>query len=375
MSNPSSTAAHSATPRLVLRSYKPSDFEQVDFIFYSTYFALVPEGVKQKLRSPLFWIIWIGVYGYLLAIVPVLLADMSVPSWSGRLLQIFMTVSWGLVSFAAVFVMTDRLDVVNHIEKARQNDLRDPEVCYMNLIKEERIVSDDDSLQQEQGTAVESPIKRNKTPKKRVTFDKDTKPATEVVRIAKPKDQQTQSHFWVLQMDGQVCGTIGLAQYDRIQYDQRPPLAPGWMKMGQAICGRYGLNVPSFLQFDPVAHQHDTIFAQAHAPLTATLQRLAVKQEFQGCGLASILITRALTWAHQQGITQVFAVTNEMQGLAANILSTHHQFSKVKTERKGWLGQCETTWVCHVQQWHEQHASESDNLFKDTTNNTASTTD
>lgn len=371
--NPSASASPSALPRLVLRSYKPGDFEQVDYIFYSTYFALVPEGVKQKLRSPLFWIGWIGVYGYLLAIVPVLLADMSVPSWSGRLLQAFMTISWGLVSFAAVFVMTDRLDVVDQIEKARQNDLRDPEVSYMNLIKEERVVSDKEEATVDQPSSTTTTTKRKKTPKKRVTFDKDTKPAVEVVRINKPKDQQTQSHFWVLQMDGQVCGTIGLAQYSTIQYDQRPPLAPAWKKIGQALCGRYGFTVPSFLQYDAAAHQHDSVFAQAHAPNTATLQRLAVKQEFQGCGLASILISRALTWAHQQGITQVFAVTNEMQTLAATILRTHHQFTKVKTERKGWLGQHETTWVCQVQQWQDQHASQSDNLFKETNKALSST--
>ncbi|CAO3600709.1 unnamed protein product [Absidia cylindrospora] len=375
---PSTSSTSTATPRLVLRSYRPSDFEQVDYIFYSTYFGLVPEGVKQKLRSPLFWLGWIAVYGYLLAIVPVLLADMSVPTWSSRVLQVFMTISWGLVSFAAVFVVTDRLDVVNHIEKARQNDMRDPEVSYMNVIKEEQIVSDNANEQQQleeeeastATTTTTSTTKRKSTPKKRVTFDKDTKPATEIVRTVRSKDEQTKSHFWVLSMDGQICGTIGLAQYNTVQYDRRPPLAPGWKKIGQALCNRYGVTPPLFLQFDAAAHEHDTVFAKAHAPHTATLQRLAVKQEFQGCGLASILITRAMSWAHQQGITQIFAVTNEMHSQAAEILSKQHQFTKVSTERKGWFGQHETTWVCHVEQWNEQHADKSGNLFKDTNNAT-----
>ncbi|KAI8097546.1 uncharacterized protein BX664DRAFT_326654 [Halteromyces radiatus] len=345
------------TPRLILRSYRPSDHEQVDFIFYSTYFALVPEGVKQKLRSPLFWICWITVYGYLLAIIPILLSGMSVPSWTGRVLQVFMTIAWGLVSFAGMFVMTDRLDVIDRIEQVRQNDLRDPEVYYMNVVKEEKIV-----IEEEEDTS------KDQQKKKRVTFDKDTKPATEIVRTPKPKDQQTKSHFWVLQMDNQICGMVGLAQYKDIQYDQRPPLPPGWIKIGQLLCERYGVTPPSFLQFNPPTN----IFAQPHAPHTATLQRLAVKQEFQGCGLASILVNRVMSWAHQQGITQVFAVTNEMQSVAADILRKHHQFTKVKSERKGWLGQTETTWVCHVEQWYDQHAAQADTFAKDTTPTTSS---
>ncbi|KAI9308430.1 hypothetical protein BJ944DRAFT_156254 [Cunninghamella echinulata] len=325
MASSTSTQPQSQTQsHLTLRSYKPSDFEQVHFIFYSTYFALVPEGVKQKIKTPLFWIGWLLVYFYLLSIVPVVLSGMPVPSWAAFALQIFFTFAWIAVSFAGVFVLTDRFDAVEYIEQARQNDLQDPEITYMNYIKEEHIVSD---------------------------------------------DKETKSHFWVLQMDNQLCGMIGLAQYQEIQYDQRPPLPPGWKKIGQLLCERYNFSIPSFLQFDTAQNENSIILAQPHAPHTASLQRLAVKQEYHGCGLSTLLINRALTWAYEQGITQVFAVTNEMQSTAAKILQQQHQFTMVKKEKKNWFGNYEITWVCHVQQWYDTH-TDALNMFKNTTNTT-----
>lgn len=367
---------------LTLRSYKPTDYEQVDYIFYSTYFSLVPEGVKQKLKSPLIWIVWLIVYGYLLSIAPVVVMGMTLPSWVPFALQIFLTFAWTIVSFAGIFVLTDRLDTVEYIEKVRQNDLRDPEVYYMNMTKEERIVSDedndDDSNDSNDSNDNNENIEINENndnndnnhksisqrKKKRVTFDKDTKPATELIRTLKPIDQQTKSHFWVLQMDNHICGMIGLIQYNEIQYDQRPLLPPGWKKIGQLLCERYHLSIPSFLQFDPEQQDKKKILAQPHSSNThATLQRLAVKQEFQSCGLSTLLINRCLTWAYEQGITQVFAVTNEMQSKAAQILQKNHQFTLVKKEKKNWLGKYECTWVCDVQQWHNTHR-EASNMFK-----------
>ncbi|CAO3642377.1 unnamed protein product [Cunninghamella echinulata] len=365
---------------LTLRSYKPSNFEQVQFIFYSTYFALVPEGVKQKIKTPLFWIGWLLIYFYLLSIVPVVLSGMPVPSWAAFALQIFFTFAWVAVSFAGIFVLTDRFDAVEYIEQARQNDLQDPEITYMNYIKEERIVSDDKEIKEKEEAKDKNKGNNNKnkkstsnssSPKKRVTFDKDTKPATELIRTLKPTEQQTKSHFWVLQMDNQLCGMVGLAQYQEIQYDQRLPLPPGWKKIGQLLCERYNFSIPSFLQFDIAQNKNKIILAQPHAPHTASLQRLAVKQEYHGCGLSTLLINRALTWAYEQGITQVFAVTNEMQSTAAKILQQQHQFTMVKKEKKNWFGNYEITWVCHVQQWYDTH-TDALTMFKNTTNTTDS---
>ncbi|KAI8061792.1 hypothetical protein BC940DRAFT_309769 [Gongronella butleri] len=345
-----SSGADTDSPRLILRSYRASDHDQVDFIFYSTYFALVPEGVKAKLKSPLFWLGWLGIYAYLMMCVPIVLDGMGLPWWVYPVLRGIISLAWIVVAFAGLFVLTDRLDVVDRIEQARQNDLRDPECTYMNIIKEECVVSDDkDKLEDDEGV------------KKRVTFDKDTKPATELVR--RPRDAPTQSHFWVLQMDGQVCGTVGIVQYDETQYDERPRTPPGWKKIGQLLCERYHLRVPQFLQFDP--YNPRVALAGPHEPYTASLQRLAVKHEFQNCGLSTLMLNRALAWAHQQGIRHIYAVTNEMQTHAADILKSRHQFVRVKKERKGWLGKYEITWVCPVEEWFAKHADANDKLFQE----------
>ncbi|ORX54025.1 hypothetical protein DM01DRAFT_1335875 [Hesseltinella vesiculosa] len=289
---------------------------------------------------------------------------MPFPAWVATAAKIFVTVAWVIVTFAGLFVLTDRLDTVDRIEHGRQNDLHDPEIDYMNIIKEEHVVSDGATANDETDAdeTDDNDEKTAKTSKKRVTFDKDTKPATETVR--RPREPPTQSHFWVLQMDNQLCGMVGLVQYTETQYDRRPRVTPGWKKMGQLFCGRYGLTVPHVFEFDP--YQNPRVVAEAHAPHTASLQRLAVKQEFQGCGLSTLLMNRALAWAHQQGLTHVYAVTNEMQSTAATILKDRHQFVRVKKERTGWFGQHEITWVCSVEEWYVKNANPNDTLFKDT---------
>ncbi|KAI9357409.1 hypothetical protein BD770DRAFT_388661 [Pilaira anomala] len=343
--------AKTDTPRLVLRTYRASDHDYVDHLFYSTYFTLVPEGVKCKLKSPLFWVIWIGFYSYLLAIVPVLLAGLSVPSWTSTVLKVFLTIAWTLVSFAGVFVVTDRFEVVDKVENVRQNDLSDPEVYYLNWTKEEVEVKEDG----------DENSKLNEG-KKRVTFDKDAKPATELVRSQKPLSEQAPSHFWVLTLDGKPCGMIGLAHYDQQILSRKPAQPPALKLMAAALFKRYGLTVPeafSNLQdkMSPV------VFAQPQQPNVATLQRLTVKSEYQGCGLATLLIDRAMSWANEKGLERVEAKTNELETKAANILRTKHGFKLIKKERKGWFGQYEKTWSCDVKEWLATHEAAA-NTYK-----------
>ncbi|KAI9499442.1 acyl-CoA N-acyltransferase [Zychaea mexicana] len=320
----SSSPASSTTtndPKLCIRTYRPTDREYVDYLFYSTYFALVPEGVKRKLMSPTTWIIWIAVYAYLLAIVPVLLHGMNMPSWTGIALRIFFTVSWALVGFSALFFLTDRFETVDQVETVRLNDLSDPEIYYLNYNKYEQI--------------------------KRVTFDKDTKPATELVRELLPEDERTPGHFWVLEVDGAPCGIVGLACYKKPVMDARPIMGPSWQRLGRWVCERYHLSTPSLLV---AKESKPRVFAEPSPPHTATLQRMAVKYQFQGCGLGTVLINRAMVWANDHDIHTVNAVTNELQGTAAQFLQKHG-FRKVKKVSSGWFGQYEAHWSCNVKTW------------------------
>ncbi|KAF1801539.1 hypothetical protein V8B55DRAFT_1471694 [Mucor lusitanicus] len=332
-------ALNTQTPRLILRTYKASDHDQIDHLFYSTYFTLVPEGVKCKLKSPLFWVLWIAFYSYLLNIVPVLLAGMNFPSWSSTALKIFFTFAWSVVSFAGVFVVTDRFEVVDKVEQARQNDLSDPEVYYLNWTKEEVQVDEDED---------------DKSGKKRVTFDKDAKPATELVRKQKPVEEQAPSHFWVLTLDNRPCGMVGLAHYKSQLKSNRPLQPPAWKLLAAAALARYRLPVPESLK-DLQAKMPTPVFAEPHAPNTATLQRLAIKTDYQDCNLSTLLIDRAMSWADEKGIETVEAKTNELETKAARILSTRHGFKLVKTEKKGWFGQHEKTWACNVKEWMAAH--------------------
>ncbi|KAI9275758.1 hypothetical protein BDA99DRAFT_430919 [Phascolomyces articulosus] len=341
-STSSSTPSNSTNdPKLCIRTYRATDREHVDFLFYSTYFALVPEGVKRKLMSPAIWVIWIAVYAYLLAIVPVLLHGMNLPSWSGLVLRLFFTISWGLVGFSALFFLTDRFETVDRIEAIRQNDLSDPEIYYLNYNKYEKEVT----------TSPEHTDDEAK--KKRVTFDKDTKPATELVRELLPEEERTPSHFWVLEADGVHCGMVGLACYKKPVLDARPVLGPAWQRFGRWLCERYDLSIPNlFVTPEPT---NPPVFADASPPHTATLQRMAVKYQFQGCGLGSILINRAMIWAHDHDIHTVLAFTNEMQSTAADILKKRHGFKLVRKVSKGWFGQYEAHWSCNVNTWMEKN--------------------
>ncbi|KAI9244804.1 hypothetical protein BY458DRAFT_529293 [Sporodiniella umbellata] len=328
------------TPRLVLRTYKSSDHEQVDHLFYSTYFALVPEGVKSKLKSPTFWILWIAFYSYLLGIVPVLLSGMNLPDWSSTVLKIFFTFSWSVVSFAGVFVFTDRFEVVERVEQARMNDLSDPEVYYLNWTKQQV------ELEEEKEDSIHG--------KKRVTFDKDAKPATEIIRSQKPTQEQTPSHFWVLTMDNRPCGMVGLAHYKETLMSHRLAQPPAWKLLAAAFFRRYHLPTPASLK-DLYEKMPAPVFAEPHSEGVATLQRLSVKSEYQTCGLSTLLINRAMSYAHEKGLERVEATTNELETKAAEILRMKHGFSLVKTQKKGWFGQCEKTWSCNVEEWMVSH--------------------
>ncbi|KAI7878670.1 hypothetical protein K492DRAFT_170628 [Lichtheimia hyalospora FSU 10163] len=326
-----------AEPKLCLRTYRPTDRDHVDFIFYSTYFALVPQGVKRKLAAPLTWVIGIGIYAYLLAIVPILLEGMGLPTWSGLVLRVFFTIGWVLVGFAALFLYTDRFEMVERVEAARQNDMLDPEVSYLNYIKYEKVVSD------EENDAASCSDSNKK--KKRVTFDKDTKPATELVR--EKKEDKTPSHFWVLEVDGVPCGMVGLQCLKERVMDQRPTPGPGWQRIISLLCNRYGRPNP-FQELPPRVYQ------EPHPLNTATLTRLAVKYELQNCGLSTVMITRAMEWADEHGIQTVNAVTNECQENAAAILKGRHGFKMVKKVNTGWFGQYDKYWECNVKNWKEQ---------------------
>ncbi|KAI8393939.1 uncharacterized protein BYT42DRAFT_552778 [Radiomyces spectabilis] len=335
--------------RLVLRTYRATDHDYVLHVFYSAAFGLVPEGIKRKLMSPVFWTIWLTSCYCLVTVVPAVISGAHWPRWILWLMRIALVLGWILAAFVVLFIFTDRWEVVGHIEEAQQNDLSDPEVYYLNWVKKEVIVDDS------------PPVKPSSSSnKKRVTFDKSAKPATEMVRTLRPAKEQTLSHFWVLAMDNVPIGMVGLANYRERVYDNRISIPSLWDALRETV-SRWIPWLSSSIVADRVVVDEDDVqddkrvFAEPHAPKSATLQRLAVKPDYQGCGLSTLLINNVMLWAHKQGLESIYATTNEMQQSAQTILHTRHGFQKIKKTRKGWLGQYEIVWKCTVDQWMKDH--------------------
>ncbi|KAH8549115.1 hypothetical protein BGW37DRAFT_121118 [Umbelopsis sp. PMI_123] len=252
-------------PDIVLRTFQPSDLPYAKHIFYSSYFGLVPQGVKAKLMSPLTWAIFIGFYAYLLAIVPVVLSGMNVPWWADIALRIFVTFSWFILWFAALFVYTDRKETVDCIEDAMCNDMKDIEQYYLGWNKEERVVEDDKDFESSKAGSGE----------KKVTFDKSSKSATEVIKSRKAENERTASQFWVLTINSIPSATVAIDQHHEIVYNSRGVLLPPWKQIGQFLCRRYHLGIPKFLE-SPATPEQKVLFPP-HKKNEATLQRLAIQ--------------------------------------------------------------------------------------------------
>jgi N-acetylglutamate synthase-like GNAT family acetyltransferase len=94
-----------------------------------------------------------------------------------------------------------------------------------------------------------------------------------------------------------------------------------------------------------------------HKENEATLQRLAIKTEYQDHGLSTILIKRVILWAHSHKIEHLFATTDELQNKMADILSKRHGFQKVSVKKTGFYSY-ETLWKLDVKEWAENFTKE-----------------
>jgi GNAT superfamily N-acetyltransferase len=281
-----------------------------------------------------------------MSLVPILLAGMNVPSWSYPVLRIFMGLSWTLIFFAILFGYTDRKEAVDQIENAMCNDMADIEEYYLGWNKEERVVEDG-----KDSDKVQTPIGE-----KKVTFDKSSKAATEIVKTRKPESERTASQFWVLTINSIPSATVAIDQRLKPVYNKRSQPTPPYKTFGQFICRRYGFAIPSFLQIDE--NPEPQLLFAAHKPKEASLQRLAIQREYQGFGLSTILISRAMMWANEHKLEWVNATLNEFQNKAINILKSKHGFKLISRKSTGWFGQYEVELRCNVKEWMERYADD-----------------
>ncbi|ORZ19609.1 hypothetical protein BCR42DRAFT_410108 [Absidia repens] len=335
---------NSSTPKLMLRTYRPTDFEAVRQLYIETLFALVPEGVRRKLWSVMTWVIWFVVYTLLLKVVPKHVIQPLFPSLDIEnsnwipVLKVMLTFGWAVAGFSAMFIVTERFEITEKVQQGLLNDLNDPESVYLQYepLDENPSINKDKVRQRKSAT----------------TNDGDS---TDV-------DDHIPGHFWVLLANDEVCGMMGLAPASKQPLlDSRPQVLPIWKQVVQSIGRCFFI---SLFESSSTSSSNRPVIIPSQPQHTATIVRWAVANEYQQCGLSSLLIHRALTWAKENGLTDVYATTNEVEMAAEQILQKRHGFDLVKKQKIGWFGRYECTWVCHVDDWIEQNKNHVNSKFK-----------
>lgn len=298
-------------PKIILRSYQDKDKDAVNDLFATTYYGLVLEGVRSKLWAPMTWVIWLGGYSALMTVVPTMVfgpvAAAKNEFWSVFLLKLAISAVWAAFGFAFLFIKTVRWDAMERVEEAKANDLSDPARYY---------------------------------------FDTNL------------------SHFWVLEVDQVLSGMVALAFYEKRFLNKRPDQGKPWQQIGAAVCRRlFGeRRVPAV--FRPRPSPRPRVFAEPTEPKTAILDRLAIDHDYQNCGLSTLLINRAMLWAHEKGIEKVYATTNEMQIQAEQVLTRRHGFKMLRKDKIGALGKYEALLVADVKEWMDTHGKDTKSLYK-----------
>lgn len=312
------------TPKIILRTYQAKDHEEVEYLFRSSTSALVYESIRSKVWSPLAWLVWFGVYSLLLLVVPKIIELIigELTGWYDTIVRTFLTFSWAVVSVIILFIASDRVQLQNQIDETLANDLSDPELYYLNY-----------------------------------TLDKDGN------KVRKAAEDQVPSHFWVLTIDDEICGMIGLSCNVEDVPDQRTILPVPWKQFAAAVLELLGLSVPAILEQGTVKDE-EIIFAHKQIPKTATITRLCVRVDAQTCGFSTLLINRAITWAQEHGINRVYAMTGECNMAAEQILTKRHNFIIMKKYKLDYFGQFRNLFACRVNEWMENNGEKTRKVFK-----------
>lgn len=320
-----------------LRPYfAETDKKFVQYLFYSTYFNLVPKGVRIRLQSPFILPIWIVFYGYLVTNIPKVVTNMG---WGKEIMYAIQALITLVVfggGLIALLWYTDKFDITHRVIEGVENDLKEPDVYYRG------------------------------TP-----------------------DNIRKGNFWVLTLNEEVVGCIGMDQtltpvlddsvkhvpYVRASDRPRAVDAPEiheaeWKKtalyMAKAddlirlvLVGAldiirdviYKVRGITQAQVDAKkASEKETVLFEAHKPNEASVRRLAVKLECQNHGLSTVLLKRVAFWAHANQIEYLYADTDELQTKMADILVKRHGYTLVSKKKLGFF-RSKFTYKLDVKLW------------------------
>ncbi|KAI8877417.1 hypothetical protein K501DRAFT_260418 [Backusella circina FSU 941] len=307
-------------PKVIIRTYQASDLEAVQRLHGTATTELIPESIRSKLWAPLTWLVWFAVYSAILLIIPRLITMLQVEEWVINFTKVFLSFLWAAVGFAMILIASQRVETIDRIEEANANDLADPELFYLNYYY------------------------NNNGEKER-----------------KPQKEQVASHFWVLTLDDEVCGMVGLTSNKHDIDDQRDEVLVGWKCI-----------LASFFEIARIPLQLKTyntksaksVFIRKQIPNTATVTRWTVHPELLNHGFSTLLMNRVLTWSNEHGIDRVYADTNECCMAAEQIMTRRHGFTLMKRSNIGLFGQYKKLYVCNVPEWISVYGEKSRAGFK-----------
>lgn len=337
-----SSKVETPTPKanIGLRPYfAETDKKFVHYLFYSTYFNMVPKAVRVRLLSFYIVPIWILLYALLILYIPTMVSNFG---WSSQLLlaiQVLMTLVVFLGGLLILFWYTDKYDLTQRVLQGIENDLKEPDQYY-------------------RGTT----------------------------------DRPRKGNFWVLTLNEEIVGCIGLDQtlvpvmdqsesyIPYVRASERPRAVDAkeiheaewkrtayWMAKADdfirlVLVGAldiltdiiYKIKGTSQSQIDKErALKKTKVLFEPHRSNEASVRRLAIKLECQGHGLSTVLLKRVAFWAHANQIEYLYADTNELQTEMAEILVKRHGYKHVSTKKLGYF-HSQSTFKLDVKLWMSQ---------------------
>ncbi|KAL0088373.1 hypothetical protein J3Q64DRAFT_1725337 [Phycomyces blakesleeanus] len=320
--------------------FDKDDLKYAQFLFYSTYLDLVPYGVKLRVQSPIILGTWLALFAFLFTWVP---SQLSTLGWtdlmmlSVRVLIVIVSIGGGLIT---LLWYVDKFDVSERVLEGIDNDLKDPPTFYRG-----------------------------------------------------EPDQPLKGNFWVLTINGEPVGCVGMDQHLEDVIDKRatstylratelPKLSDSpaineaeWEKTAKVLAKiddtvRLVLVGATDLVCDSIVAarkalgfkvdsdgKKERVLFKAHKPNEASVRRLAIKSEYQGHGLSTVLLKRVALWAHSHQIEYLYAETNELQDKMAEVLEKRHGYTRVSTKKEGYI-KTKTVWKLDVKLWMSKYLQE-----------------
>ncbi|CAO3593375.1 unnamed protein product [Absidia cylindrospora] len=211
---------------------------------------------------------------------------------------------------------------------------------------------------------------------------------TKATKYRDDDDGASKGQFWVLTVNDEVVGCIGVDQHTKpvtkkvdpsrlrnyVRASEQPSMASSseiahaeWPRTAyvlariddlvrQVLVGATDLvrdRVKSNTTATAEPEKVTEILFPVHEKNEASLRRLAVKTEYQGHGLSTPLLKRVGFWAYKENIDYLYAETDELQYELEQILEKRHGYKLVSRTKLGWY-KTKSVWKLDVKFWMQQ---------------------